>query len=151
MSDLARVETSRVDATQVVRVTGELDLSNAHAVVGAVGHGVPEHVTLLVLDLAGTTYLDSAAIASLFRLAQRLRDHRQELRLVVPREAPTRAVVELTRLSQVVTVDESAADLPQASQAYAALPPLDAVVSRRRGEGSGEGLRRDGGSVPGDR
>jgi anti-anti-sigma factor len=122
MSDLARVETSRVDATQVVRVTGELDLSNAKAVTDSVSHTVPEQVTLVVLDLAGTTFLDSAAIASLFRLAERLRDRRQDLRMVIPRQAPIRAVVELTRLSQVIPVDDSPPELLDTRRAYAALP-----------------------------
>jgi len=122
MSDLARVETSRVDATQVVRVTGELDLSNARAVTDSLSHAVPEQVTLVVLDLAGTTFLDSAAIASLFRLSERLRNRRQDLRMVIPREAPIRAVVELTRLSQVVPVDDSPPELLDTMRAYAALP-----------------------------
>lgn len=122
MSDLARVETSRVDATQVVRVTGELDLSNARAVTDSLSHIVPEQVTLVVLDLAGTTFLDSAAIASLFRLSERLRNRRQDLRMVIPREAPIRAVVELTRLSQVIPVDDSPPELLDTMRAYAALP-----------------------------
>ncbi|MEW1954686.1 STAS domain-containing protein [Terrabacter sp. NPDC080008] len=123
MSDLAKVDTARVGTTAVVRVIGELDLSNARAVTDGVSHSVPEQVTLAVLDLTGTTFLDSAAVASLFRLAERLRDRRQELRLVVPRAAPIRAVIELTRLSQVVPVDEGPPDLLDTARAYAALPP----------------------------
>jgi hypothetical protein len=80
-------------------------------------------VTLVVVDLTGTTYVDSAAIASFFRLSQRLRDRRQDLRLVVPPASPIRAVVELTRLSQVIPVDESVPPLEDIPMAYAALPP----------------------------
>lgn len=126
MSDLARVETSRSGTTQLVRVTGELDLSNARALTDALAHAVPDDVTLVVVDLSGTTYVDSAAIASLFRLSQRLRDRRQDLRLVVPAVSPIRAVIELTKLSQVIPVDESAPALPDVPMAYAALPPLPA-------------------------
>jgi anti-anti-sigma factor len=121
MSDLARVETRRAGATQLVRITGELDLSNARELTDAVGQAVPDDITLVVVDLTGTTYLDSAAIASFFRLSQRLRDRRQDLRIVVPEASPVRAVVELTRLSQVIPVDESAPDLT-GPMAYAALP-----------------------------
>ena len=92
MTDLARVETSRSGTTQLARVTGELDLSNARALTDALAHAVPDDVTLVVVDLTGTTYVDSAAIASFFRLSQRLRDRRQDLRLVVPPTSPIRAV-----------------------------------------------------------
>lgn len=134
MSDLARVETSLVAATEVVRVTGELDLSNAQPVTDGIGQGIPEHVTLVVLDLAGTTFLDSAAIACLFRLGQRLRDRRQDLRLVIPRDSAIRAVVELTRLDLVVPVDEGAPDLLDTTRAYAALPPSGRGAIVRRGD-----------------
>jgi anti-anti-sigma factor len=123
MTDLARVETSRSGTTQLARVTGELDLSNARALTDALAHAVPDDVTLVVVDLTGTTYVDSAAIASFFRLSQRLRDRRQDLRLVVPPTSPIRAVVELTRLSQVIPVDESVPPLQDIPMAYAALPP----------------------------
>ncbi|WP_020145619.1 STAS domain-containing protein [Terracoccus sp. 273MFTsu3.1] len=122
MSDLARVDTRRAGTTQLVRITGELDLSNARELTDAVGHAVPDDVTLVVVDLSGTTYLDSGGIAAFFRLSQRLRDRRQDLRLVVPDASPIRAVVELTRLSQVIPVDQSAPDL-SGQMAYAALPP----------------------------
>ena len=122
MSDLAHVDTRRAGTTQLVRITGELDLSNARELTDALRHAVPDDVTLVVVDLSGTTYLDSGGIAAFFRLSQRLRDRRQDLRLVVPHASPIRAVVELTRLSQVIPVDESAPDLP-GRMAYAALPP----------------------------
>jgi hypothetical protein len=41
----------------------------------------------------------------LFRLAERLRRSRQDLRLVVPHDAPIRAVIDLTAVSRVITVD----------------------------------------------
>jgi hypothetical protein len=75
-----------------------------------------------------TTYLDSAAIAAFFRLSQRLRDRRQDLRLVVPDGSPIRAVIELTRLSQVIPVDESGPE-PGDPMAYAALPHDGAPAS----------------------
>jgi anti-anti-sigma factor len=113
MSELARIQTRRSGPAHVVHVVGEVDLSNAQDLTDAVARDVPDEVTLVVVDLTGTTYVDSAAIATLFRLAARLRDHRQELRLVVPADSPIRAVLELTRLTHVIPVDE----LP-----YAALP-----------------------------
>jgi hypothetical protein len=44
----------------------------------------------------------------LFRLAQRLNYNRQELQLVVPADAPIRAVIRLTKLDHVIPVRDSA-------------------------------------------
>jgi anti-anti-sigma factor len=68
---------------------------------------VPRDATLVVLDLGGTRYLDSAGIAMLFRLVERFGHRRQELRLVVPPGSPIRAVIELTSLPAVVRVQDS--------------------------------------------
>lgn len=141
MSELARVRTQRDGATQLVRISGEVDLSNARDVIEAVAHGVPDDVTLIVLDLTDTTYIDSAAIATLFRLSERLRDRRQDLRLVVPQASPIRAVVELTRLSQVIPVDEvapaGAPGTPRSPRPYAAVPSSDAAAPSGAGEVDG--------------
>ena len=104
MTELARIEAMNRDGTLLVRVTGEVDLSNARDVMDAIGGSVPNDATLVVVDLSETTYLDSAGIAMIFRLAERLGYSRQELRLVVPPDAPIRAVLALTSLDQVIPV-----------------------------------------------
>jgi anti-anti-sigma factor len=106
MTELARVE-GAVNGTAVVRVVGEIDLSNAGQVRDALGAAIPD-LPRVVVDLSGTEYLDSAGIAMLFRLAERLSYNRQELQLVVPADAPIRAVLRLTKLDQVVPVKDSA-------------------------------------------
>ena len=103
MTDLARVDRRTEHGTEIVRVSGEIDLSNAALVRDAIGAALPD-LPVVVLDLTGTEYLDSAGIAMLFRLAERLSYNRQELQLVVPVDAPIRAVIGLTRLDQVVSV-----------------------------------------------
>lgn len=65
----------------------------------------------VVLDLRDTTYLDSAAIAMLFRLAQRLGHRRQQLDLVVGPHSPIRAVLDLTRIRTVIPVHDSVESL----------------------------------------
>jgi anti-anti-sigma factor len=146
VSELARVRTHRDGSTHLVHIAGEVDLSNARDVIDAVGHAVPDDVTLIVLDLTDTTYVDSAAIATLFRLSERLRDRRQDLRLVVPQGSPIRAVVELTRLSQVIPVDDAvptAEPGPTTPRPYAAVPrSVDLDPS-----GAGEIGRSDGGQT----
>jgi anti-anti-sigma factor len=105
MNDLATVETTiRDDGNLLVRVAGEIDLSNAATVMEAVATALPGDAVTVVVDLSGTSFLDSAGIAMLFRLAERLAHSRQRLCLVVPPDAPIRRVVELTNLHRAVEV-----------------------------------------------
>ncbi|MFC5728866.1 MULTISPECIES: STAS domain-containing protein [Nocardioides] len=107
MTDLAHVDATTVDSTTIVRVRGEIDLSNAAEVRDAIGAAVPDATTSIVLDLSDTAYLDSAGIAMIFRLAERLGYNRQELRLVVPPDAPIRAVIRLTQMDRIIPTHHS--------------------------------------------
>ena len=89
MSELAHLEMRRVGDTQLAAISGEVDLSNARPILDTVAASTPDDTSLVVLDLSATTYLDSAGIAALFRLAERLRIRRQDLRLVVPPAHPS--------------------------------------------------------------
>ncbi|THI96903.1 STAS domain-containing protein [Nocardioides sp.] len=107
VTDLAHVDATTVDSTTIVRVRGEIDLSNAAEVRDAIGAAVPDATTSIVLDLSDTAYLDSAGIAMIFRLAERLGYNRQELRLVVPPDAPIRAVIRLTQMDRIIPTHHS--------------------------------------------
>jgi anti-anti-sigma factor len=67
---------------------GEIDMTNAAYVREELTAAVPNGARALVVDLADTTYLDSAAIELLFELSRRLARRRQVLRLVVPLPTP---------------------------------------------------------------
>ena len=118
MSELAHLEMRRAGDTQLAAISGEVDLSNARPILDTVAASTPDDTSLVVLDLSATTYLDSAGIAALFRLAERLRGRRQDLRLVVPPGSPIRAVLHLTHLDHVIQVDD-------ALDASSAVPPDD--------------------------
>lgn len=107
MSELAKIEAMDLDDARLVRVSGEIDLSNTREVMEAISAAVPNDASVVIVDLSETAYLDSSGIAMLFRLAERLSYSRQELRLVVPRDAPIRAVLELTSLDQVIPVQDA--------------------------------------------
>lgn len=107
MSELARVVATDLDGARLVRISGEIDLSNANDVLDAIGRAVPGDTVRVVVDLSETSYLDSAGIAMIFGLAERLQYRRQELRLVVPPSAPIRAVLELTSLTRVIPVQDA--------------------------------------------
>jgi anti-sigma B factor antagonist len=107
MTELAVVEARVVHGAPVVSVRGEVDLSNAHEVMAAIDEVVSTEVDVVVVDLSETAYLDSSGIAILFRLGERLDYRRQELRLVVPPRSPIRTALELTRLPDVIAVQDA--------------------------------------------
>jgi anti-anti-sigma factor len=81
------------DDVVVARLTGEVDLSNAGIVGDELAAAVPNRALGVVLDLGGTSYLDSSGVSLVFDLADRLRTRQQQLRLVVPGGAPLRRVL----------------------------------------------------------
>ena len=107
MNELAEVEAVDLDHARVVRVSGEIDLSNAHDVLCAIGDAVRSEATSIIVDLSGVTFLDSSGISMLFRLRARIAHSRQDLRLVVPLDSPIRRVLELTRVADVIPIHET--------------------------------------------
>jgi anti-anti-sigma factor len=109
MSELASIQAQQRGSDLVVRIAGEIDISNASEVSSALEEVVPNGTPAIVVDLSRVTYLDSAGVKLLMHLADRLRLRRRELRLVVPDNAPIRAVLELTGLLRMVaSIDDSA-------------------------------------------
>jgi anti-anti-sigma factor len=104
---LAEVTTDPRGPVVVARVKGEVDLSNVEEVRIALVDAVEHDTECLVLDLTGTSYLDSTGVRLLFELAERLHGRRQELRLVVDEGALVHRVLVLTQLDQRVPLDET--------------------------------------------
>jgi anti-anti-sigma factor len=100
--NLARVEVEPRGRALVVRIAGEIDLSNADQIRDDVARAVPHDSVGVALDLTSTTYLDSSGIRLLFDLAQRLHARRQQLVLVVTDQALVRRVIVLTKLDDAV-------------------------------------------------
>jgi anti-sigma B factor antagonist len=92
----------------VARLVGELDLATvAEAgpqVLAAAGNDS------LVLDLAGLTFLDSAAVHLLFRLVKRFHDSGRQLVFVVPTDSPANRVVQVIDLASAAPVVTSSED-----------------------------------------
>ncbi len=100
----------------VGRLSGEVDSSNASDLRLAIQDALLTSMRGLVLDLTGTTYLDSTGIALIFELARGLEARRQALRLVVGPEGPVRRVLELCEVSAVAPVDRDPAGAVAAMQ-----------------------------------
>lgn len=68
----------------LLRVTGEVDMSNTSLIEDAVDDSVTNAAHGMILDLSEVTYLDSAGIRLLYHLESRLATHQQRLVIVVP-------------------------------------------------------------------
>lgn len=91
-------------AWPVVRLRGEVDLANADALEQVAEDAVTNRDHGLVLDLSGVTFLDSTGLRLVFRLARRLGDRSQSLRLVVPEGARIARVLDFAGVSAVAEV-----------------------------------------------
>jgi anti-anti-sigma factor len=91
-------------ASVVAKLSGEVDMANAPYVHEELLRSVPNGAIQLIIDLAETRYLDSAAIALLFDVAKRLGRRRQGLRLVLPQGSPLERVLALTEVNSVAPI-----------------------------------------------
>src|SRR5689334_22227988 len=107
MSPLAQINHRTEQNAIVASLVGEVDISNAMDLGSALEGAVPQRALGLVLDLSEATYIDSAGIHLLFRLGGRLTRRRQQLRVVVPDDAPIRKIVNLAGLGWTVPSDKS--------------------------------------------
>jgi anti-anti-sigma factor len=108
LSELAQLWVERDDDIVLASLSGEIDLSNADALEAELVGAAPDAARAVVLDLGATSYLDSAGVRLVFRLARRLHECGQTLHLVAPVDAPVRRVVVLTHMQEVATLDATA-------------------------------------------
>lgn len=104
MSAAAKIAFERTGQAVVVKLAGEVDVTNAEYVREEITAAVSNDTHAVVIDLSDTQYLDSAAIELLFELSRRLGRRRQELRLVVPQGSPLSRVLTLTDVGSVAPV-----------------------------------------------
>ena len=107
MTMIAHLLEGRSGDYPIARIQGEIDASNVVWLETRLNGLLDNRSHGLIVDLADTTYLDSAGIALLFGLASTLRRHQQELRLVVVAGSPIARMVALTGLDAAVPTHES--------------------------------------------
>ena len=81
------------DGVEIVRLAGDVDLTNAELVREAVDATTSDSV---VLDLSGVTFLDSMAIGTFDGGRRRLASERRSLVLVSPPETPSAWTLRVT-------------------------------------------------------
>ena len=122
---------SETGQAMVARVAGDIDSVTSGELRDGLSRRLTNLAPGLILDLTEATYVDSAGIAFLFDLAQRVRTRGQELRLVVPADAYMRRVLDLCGIESVMAVDptlEAAID-GMGQQSSPETPPTGAPES----------------------
>jgi anti-sigma B factor antagonist len=123
MTMQARIDAERGEELALARVVGEVDAANADWAAARLRGLLTNHSHTLVVDLSATTYLDSAGIAMLFALAEAMRLHQQELRVVVAPGSPIARMVDLTGLDRTTPVHATADEALSRARAHPASPP----------------------------
>jgi anti-anti-sigma factor len=107
MTAILRIEDEWHDDTPVARLVGEIDASNVREIGARVRSLVTNRSFALVVDLSGTTYVDSAGINLLFALGEELRVRQQRLAVVVVDGSPIARMISLTGLDQTVATRQT--------------------------------------------
>jgi anti-anti-sigma factor len=104
---VARISLDQALPVAVAELEGEVDASNAEQVGGEIAGLISNAPTGLLLDLSRTRYLDSAGVRMLLDLAEKLRQRRQGLSLVVPERTPVRRLLTVAGVHQLMPVATS--------------------------------------------
>ena len=105
--NIADLQIRTREGVVVVKVTGEVDMSNANDLRGAIIEATPNDALGLVLDFTSLVYIDSAGIHLLYRLGDNLRARGQTLRVVIPPRSPAGDALRLAGVQRhVEVVDE---------------------------------------------
>jgi anti-sigma B factor antagonist len=103
------VERTTAAGQPALSVRGELDLATAPQLTDAVESLLSQQPRALVVDLTGTTFLDSSGARALASVARRAAAEDVPLQVVCPRgNRPVRLVIDLLELQAVVPIVEAA-------------------------------------------
>jgi anti-anti-sigma factor len=99
----------------VATFAGELDGAETESVRARLLAALPSEAQGLVCDLSSLSYIDSAGVHLLHRLARALQAEDQRTALVLPTRPTPRQVLEITGITEAIphsgTVDEAAAGI----------------------------------------
>ena len=95
--------------TVIVRFTGQFDFSHVATARASINQQIEEGARLIIINLDGLDYIDSAGLGVLVGTLARLRDRHGEL-AVVCQSPRIRRVFEITRLTQLISLMDSESD-----------------------------------------
>jgi anti-sigma B factor antagonist len=97
------------DRVAVCRVRGDLDSSSSAEMIEILEREIGRGAKQIVLDLAGTPYIDSSGLGALVMVLKKARLASGDVKLC-GLEAEARKVLELTRLDRIFDVSRTADD-----------------------------------------
>jgi anti-anti-sigma factor len=103
---LASIQLERANGSLLVRLSGEIDLSNSDTLHQQLESAV-EGWALVVIDFAEVKYLDSQGLRLVKQLCNKARKDGIELQLVAPPDSFSRQVLEMARMSDYVVIRDA--------------------------------------------
>jgi anti-anti-sigma factor len=104
--ELAKLSFETEGDVELAHVAGEVDASNVADLTQQLLEAVSNQSRALVLDLTETSYIDSSGISLIFDAAARMKNRRQQLRLVVPPKSFVSEVLSAVSMADSVPIDE---------------------------------------------
>jgi anti-anti-sigma factor len=98
------------DAVGVVRLTGEVDISQAQELRGHLLGAVRNEDLGLVVDLTEATYIDSVGVSLLFELADKLAARQLQLAVVLPEGGLIERVLTIVNVASVAEIHRDVDD-----------------------------------------
>jgi anti-anti-sigma factor len=110
MPELARLSFETEGDVELAHVAGEVDASNVEDLTQQLLEAISNKSRALVLDLTKTSYIDSSGISLIFDAAARMKNRRQQLRLVVPPKSFVGEVLAAVSMADSVPIDLEVAE-----------------------------------------
>ena len=107
--ELARLSFETEGDVKLAHVAGEVDASNVDDLTTQLLDEVSNSASALVLDLTKTSYIDSSGISLIFDAAARMKNRRQQLRLVVSPKSFVSEVLAAVSMADSVPIDPEVA------------------------------------------
>ena len=104
--DLATIAFEQAERAAVIRIDGEVDMSNADRLLAELMARVGIDPWLIV-DLSACSYVDSAGLSVIAQVDGRCREVGSGLRLVVDAQSGVERVLAMTRLNEMLNVDRT--------------------------------------------
>jgi anti-anti-sigma factor len=108
--ELARLSFETDGDIELARVAGEVDASNVADLSQRLLDAISNKARALVLDLSETSYIDSSGISLIFDAAARMRNRRQQLRLVVRPRSFVGEVLAAVSMQDSIPIDPAVGD-----------------------------------------
>jgi anti-anti-sigma factor len=105
MPELARLSFETEGDVKLAHVAGEVDASNVDDLTTQLLDSVSNDSRALVLDLTETSYIDSSGISLIFDAAARMKNRRQQMRLVVSPKSFVGEVLAAVSMAESVPID----------------------------------------------